>query len=358
VESVVPAEQRIASVGTDPLARCPDRVSLVQDLTAALTAVALTGDDLTLAVLEVASVHRPREGEPTKLDETQLLDLLDAARRAFGDRTSIYRVADDELAVLGLGQDPHAVGARILQMTCLVGLTFNWGIASTRTATDHTTVSPIAMLAQAESDLAFRSQEMARVIPLAAQRRRLKVIGSVAAALLVFTGVGVALSGSPAEHPGTKAAVAPSWIWHPPARSGSSSSRTHLPTSVSIPGLGLASTGQGSLKFVLVSDNEPAPAPHQGPGAASTPAPRPSPSPGAGRSPVPPKAPAPVHVPAPAPVPGPPAPGHAKVPHGHSKCHGHSPSSPWHTSWWWHGSPPRHWSTDHGDGHHRHHGHR
>lgn len=299
LESVVPAGRRVVPARIDLLTGCPDRGTLLQDLGVAVAGAQATRSDVTVAVLEVEDAHVGRNGDAARVDDVELLGLLATIRRAFHDEPAVYRVAQGSFAVLAAGQGTLSMGERILGATCLVGPRFNWGAASLVGVGDEAAASPDVLLLLAESDLVLRRQDMNRVTHVVTFRRRLSVVGSAAAALLLFSAVGVALHGSsgapqrtealaPAPTTTVPAATVPTPVVPSPGPSPASQpppptsvppSSAAPPPTVSTPTEGPASltTGGSTTNAQLTSYQSPTPG--TGSGTASAPPPPPPPPP-------------------------------------------------------------------------------
>lgn len=201
--------RRAAGGDSSPLPGCHDWSRLQEDLALSVPAALASGQDLTVAVLELDHAGSRRRRSPAASGtggDSEVVALLATILVHFADM-NVYRVGREAFAVLGQGTDAAAMGECVLLATASAPCRFDWGMASLRRV-GAAAAWPEALAHLARADLHLRRRAVAGV-HRAATRRRLAAVGSVAAAMLLLAGAAVALGSSPGAPPVTHEAERP-----------------------------------------------------------------------------------------------------------------------------------------------------
>lgn len=263
-ESMVPAGRRTAPAQLDPLTRCPDRAALASDLAVTVPGAWAAGEDLTLAVLALDDGRQSTFGRRSQsqsrapVDDGQLLRLLATVRHVFGRSAGVYRVGEGALGVLAARTGAVTTGELILRATCLIGPPFAWGTADLHSVGEQAVSSPDVLLMLAEADLVLRRRDYATATATLARRRQFAAVGSIAAAMLLVAGAGVAIVRSPGSAPAARSAAPAHHSSAPAPLSPPTTVPAPAPTVLAPPPAGSSSTltgGGGSGPVGAPTDN-------------------------------------------------------------------------------------------------------
>ena len=186
-----------AAARHDPLTGCANRRALDEDLPRALSSAQHSRLDMAVAVVDLDGLKQINDAEGHVAGDSALRNLVVALRGALREADTLYRTGGDEFVVVAPFTDGAGARAVMRRAERMGGPAFSWGVASLGElggagdgpSAAARSLTPLALLEAADTDLYRRRRTARQDAARAVRRRRYTAVASVAATIGATAGM-------------------------------------------------------------------------------------------------------------------------------------------------------------------------